>query len=102
MGWLRWASVIDLFFRRVVGRAMKAEMTAQLVIDALIMAIWRRGRPNSLVHHSDQGSQCTSEQIQRLMSKRNSRAMPQMSALPLTAAAIGGGAKRQRWANFGP
>lgn len=42
-------------------------MTAQLVTDALIMAIWRRGRPDSLLHHSDQGSQYTSEQFQRLM-----------------------------------
>ncbi|WP_288142910.1 hypothetical protein [Mesorhizobium sp.] len=32
-------------------------MTAQLVTDALIMAIWRRGKPDSLLHHSDQGSQ---------------------------------------------
>lgn len=42
-------------------------MTAQLVTDALIMAIWRRGKPLSLLHHSDQGSQYTSEQFQRLM-----------------------------------
>ncbi len=42
-------------------------MTAQLVTDALIMAIWRRGKPDSLLHHSDQGSQYTSEQFQRLM-----------------------------------
>ncbi len=61
------AAVIDLFSRRVVGWAMKAEMTAGLVTDALIMAIWRRGRPDSLMHHSDQGSQYTSEQFQRLM-----------------------------------
>ena len=66
-GWLYVATVVDLFSRRVVGWAMKAEMTAQLVTDALIMAIWRRGRPISLVHHSDQGSQYTSEQFQRLM-----------------------------------
>ena len=66
-GWLYVAAVIDLFSRRVVGWAMKAEMTAQLVTDALIMAIWRRGKPDSLLHHSDQGSQYTSEQFQRLM-----------------------------------
>jgi putative transposase len=46
---------------------MKAEMTAQLVTDALMMAIWRRGKPDALLHHSDQGSQYTSEQFQRLM-----------------------------------
>ena len=66
-GWLYVAAVIDLFSRRVVGWSMKAEMTAQLVTDALIMAIWRRGRPDALLHHSDQGSQYTSEQFQKLI-----------------------------------
>ena len=66
-GWLYVAAVIDLFSRRVVGWSMSATMTAQLVTDALIMAIWRRGKPDALLHHSDQGSQYTSEQFQRLM-----------------------------------
>lgn len=61
------AAVIDLFSRRVVGWSMSETMTAQLVTDALIMAIWRRGKPDALLHHSDQGSQYTSEQFQRLM-----------------------------------
>jgi putative transposase len=61
------AAVIDLFSRRVVGWSMKAEMNAQFVADALIMAIWRRGKPDALLHHSDQGSQYTSEQFQRLI-----------------------------------
>jgi putative transposase len=52
-GWLDVAAVIALFSRRVVGRSMKAEMTAQLVADALVMVIWRRGRPDALLHHSD-------------------------------------------------
>jgi putative transposase len=42
-GWLYVAAVVDLFSRRVVGWSMSATMTAQLVTDALIMAIWRRG-----------------------------------------------------------
>ena len=67
-GWLYVAVVIDLFSRRVVGWSMKDGMTAQLVTDALMMAIWRRGRPKALLHHSDQGSQYTSESFQRLMS----------------------------------
>jgi putative transposase len=46
---------------------MKAEMTAQLVTDALNMAIWRRDKPDNLLHRSDRGSQYTSEQFQRLM-----------------------------------
>ncbi|WP_183618919.1 IS3 family transposase, partial [Novosphingobium fluoreni] len=66
-GWLYVAAVIDLFSRRVVGWSMSGTMTAQLVTDALIMAIWRRGKPDALLHHSDQGSQYTSEQFQRLM-----------------------------------
>jgi putative transposase len=48
--------VIDRFSRRVVGWSMSAEMTAQLVTDALVMAIWRRGKPDALLHHSDRGS----------------------------------------------
>ena len=61
------AAVIDLFSRRVasrrvaslrvVGWSMSATMAAQLVADALMMAIWRRGKPDALLHHSDQGSQ---------------------------------------------
>src|SRR5512133_3143165 len=41
-GWLYVAAVIALFSRRVVGWSMSAAMTAQLVTDALVMAIWRR------------------------------------------------------------
>ena len=68
-GWLFFAAVLDLFSRRIVGWSANREMTAQLVTDALIMAIWRRGRPSSLLHHSDQGSQYSSEAFQRLLSE---------------------------------
>jgi len=66
-GWLYVAAVVDLFRVRVVGWSMKAEMNVQLVTDALLMAIWRRWRPDALLHHSDRGSQYTSEPFQRLM-----------------------------------
>lgn len=66
-GWLYVAVVLDLFSRRIVGWSMSASMTAQLVIDALTMALWRRGKPDALLHHSDQGSQYTSEAFQRLL-----------------------------------
>lgn len=66
-GWLYVAAVVDLFSRRVVGWSMSATMTAQFVTDALVMAIWRRGKPRALLHHSDRGSQYTSEQFQRLI-----------------------------------
>lgn len=42
-------------------------MTAQLMADALLMAVWCRGKLNALLHHSDQGSQYKSEQFQRRM-----------------------------------
>ena len=67
-GWLFVAVVVDLFSRRVVGWSMQPTMTAQLVLDALVMALWRRGKPTELLHHSDQGSQYTSEDFQRLLS----------------------------------
>ena len=66
-GWLYVASVLDLFSRRIVGWSMKAERDASLVMDALMMAVWRRGKADALLHHSDQGSQYTSEQFQRLL-----------------------------------
>jgi len=55
-GWLFVAVILDLYSRRVVGWWMQATMTTQLVMDALLMAIFRRGRPCSVLHHSDQGS----------------------------------------------
>ena len=66
-GWLYVAVVLDLFSRRVVGWSMKADRDASLVMDALMMAVWRRGKADALLHHSDQGSQYTSEQFQRLL-----------------------------------
>ena len=66
-GWLYVAAVLDLFSRRVVGWSMSATMTAQLVTDALLMAIWSRGKPDALLHHSDRGSQYSSEAFQKLM-----------------------------------
>ena len=64
-----WRSVLDLYSRRVVGWSMQSSMTSQLVADALMMAVWRRGKPEELLHHSDRGSQYTSEQFQRLLAE---------------------------------
>ena len=66
-GWLYVAAVLDLYSRKVVGWSMSSTMTAQLVTDALLMAIWRRGKVMDLLHHSDQGSQYTAEDFQRLL-----------------------------------
>jgi putative transposase len=61
------AAVFDLFSRRVIGWSTSAELDASLVMDALVTAVWRRGKAGALLHHSDQGSQYTSEQFQQLM-----------------------------------
>jgi putative transposase len=66
-GWLYVAALLDLFSRRVVGWSMSARMTAELVGNALGMAISRRGKPDALLHHSDRGSQYTSDEYQRLL-----------------------------------
>ena len=53
------AFVIDVFARRIVGWRASTSMKTQFVLDALEQAIWQRKTPdnNSLVHHSDRGSQ---------------------------------------------
>src|SRR5262249_22449891 len=56
-GKLYLASVLDCFSRRVVGWSMRADMPAELVVDALEMAVARRRPGPGLIHHSDQGSQ---------------------------------------------
>jgi putative transposase len=56
-GWLYLAAIQDAFSRRIVGWAMDSHMRAELVRDALEMAIARRRPEPGLVHHSDQGSQ---------------------------------------------
>jgi putative transposase len=66
-GWLFVGVVLDLYLRRIVGWSIQPTMTAQLVMDALLMAIFCRGRPRAVLHHSDQGSLYTSEDFQRLL-----------------------------------
>ena len=56
-GWLYLASVMDCYSRRIVGWAIADHLRAELVIDALEMALARRRPDAGLVHHCDQGSQ---------------------------------------------
>ena len=58
-GYLYLAVALDAFSRRVVGWAMAAHLRAELVLDALDMALYKR-RPRAVIHHSDQGTQYTS------------------------------------------
>ncbi len=56
-GWLYLAAVQDLYSRRIVGWSMASHLRAELVVDALEMAVARRQPEAGLIHHSDQGSQ---------------------------------------------
>jgi putative transposase len=59
-GWLYLAAVQDAYSRTIVGWSMADHMRAELVVDALNMALHRRRPGRGLVHHSDQGSQYVS------------------------------------------
>jgi len=59
-GWLYLAAVQDLYSRRIVGWSMADHMRAELVVDALRMAVSRRQPEAGLIHHSDQGAQYVS------------------------------------------
>jgi transposase InsO family protein len=63
-GWLYVAVFLDLFSRQVVGWAMSAWMTADLVIDAPRMARWRRRPGKGLLVHADRGGQYASSRFQ--------------------------------------
>lgn len=64
-GWLYLAVVIDLFSRTVVGWSMKPTMATEIVLDALLMAVWRRKPRQPVIIHSDQGSQFASDDFAR-------------------------------------
>ena len=66
-GWLYLAVVLDLFSRQVIGWSMGGRMNAELVIDALLMVIWRRKPTVEVLIHSDQDSQYISERCQHFM-----------------------------------
>lgn len=68
-GWLYLAAVMDLYSRQIVGWALCERMTAQLVKDALQMALWRRQMPRGVIVHSDRGSQYCSQEYQQLLTK---------------------------------
>jgi putative transposase len=68
-GWLYLATVLDLYARKVVGWAMAPSMPAQLVCDALNMAIQQRQPAAGLVVHSDRGSQYASALYQDLLTE---------------------------------
>ena len=63
----RLSAVLDLFSRAIVGWSMSAIQDEALVSQALLMALVSRQPPAGLMHHSDRGSQYTSEGYQQLL-----------------------------------
>lgn len=59
-GFAYLAVVIDLYSRRVIGWSMQSRQTTDIVLQALLMAVWRRKPKAKVLIHSDQGSQFTS------------------------------------------
>jgi putative transposase len=67
--WLYVVVVLDLFSRRVVGWPLGAHLDAQLMLDALQMAISRRRPKPGLVVHSDRGAQYASTDFRQLLAR---------------------------------
>jgi len=70
-GWLYLAGVIDAYSRRLVGWAMGSEHDAELVKQALQMALVMRQPGAGLVHHSDRGSEYASKSYQEMLHQHN-------------------------------
>jgi len=66
-GWLYLSVVVDLYSGRVVGWSMSARQDRQLVLQAVLMALWQRSDRSPVVLHSDRGCQFTSEEYQRFL-----------------------------------
>ncbi|WP_436408914.1 IS3 family transposase [Escherichia coli] len=66
-GWLCLAVVVDLFSRKIIGWSMQSRMTKDIVLNALLMAVWRRNPEKQVLVHSDQGSQYTSHEWQSFL-----------------------------------
>lgn len=66
-GWLYLSVVVDLFSRQVIGWSMSSRLKKEIVLDTLLMAIWRRKPKAEVILHSDQEIQYTSEECQQFM-----------------------------------
>jgi putative transposase len=66
-GWLYLAVVVDLFSRKIIGWSMQSRMAKDIVLNALLMAVWRRNPQKQVLVHSDQGSQYTSHEWQSFL-----------------------------------
>ncbi len=70
-GWLYLATVLDLYSRKVIGWSMAGHMKADLVNNALLMAIWQRKPGRGLIWHTDRGSQYASTSHRDIIKEHN-------------------------------
>jgi putative transposase len=70
-GWLYLAVVLDLFSRQIVGWSMQGQMDKELVVSALLMALWKRKPQHTVMIHSDQGSQFSSYEWQAFLKEHH-------------------------------
>jgi len=70
-GWLYLAVMMDLYSRKVIGWAMSDRNDSTLVADALMMAVWRRGKLKGVTVHSDQGSTYASGSYRKLLQQND-------------------------------
>jgi len=62
------AFITDVYSRYIVGWRVLKSMKTDLILDALEQAMWARGKPKGVTHHSDRGSQYLSiHYTERLM-----------------------------------
>lgn len=66
-GWLYLAVVLDLATRRVIGWSMRPSLDRQLVLQAVLMALWQRPGDSPVILHSDRGTQYTSIEFQAFL-----------------------------------
>ncbi len=66
-GWLYLCIVVDLYSGRVVGWSMSARQDRQLVLQAVLMALWQRPNRSPVILHSDRGCQFTRDEYQRFL-----------------------------------
>lgn len=59
-GWLYLAVVVDLFSHKIIGWSMQSRMTKDIVLNALLMAVWRRNPQKQVLVHSDSKNVCVS------------------------------------------
>lgn len=76
-GWLYLAVVMDLYSRKIIGWSMKSTLAKEIVLDALLMAVWRRSPKQEVIIHSDQGSQFSSDEWNRFCAEH--KLVPSMS-----------------------